>query len=526
MNPHHLNCDELDYELAIRKIVGMTGVDQKRRALRTRLRDEFANPSEVPIVLHSEELLSELGFKVEEIQSNLTIAVKESDSLKVEVLKSRCLHLKNRLARFAITSPEYLQIYQVYQNTVKTFLDRIQEHNPRKHKKSGIEALPLPADAGNRTGAIQKNRTQVRSSSLNEGAPSLARQGFNSLTEQEKRELDRALKTVEDLTKKGNELSAINVNFSNLNLSGPQPVSRSEPASRNEPFPQALLSSSSSEENLMYEEQPEPYVPMGLPLQPRVMPYYRRHTLPVSKWSIKFTGDSSGLKLSDFLNQVEIMATAEEASPAELLRSAIYLFDGFAKTWYMANRTKYMRWSELVAALRTQFLPKDWDYWLLKDIENRVQKNDESFGVFLAVMELMFQELPYVVPERQKVSIVRRNLLPAYQDRLALYETETLARLNFACDRIEQSQYSTFRRPQNLDFQASVPVSNPAMREERVSIPQLADYRCFNCKRTGHHFNDCREPRRKFCFRCGKPDVVSLHCDCARAGNGEGGPRI
>lgn len=515
MNPQHLNSDELDYELAIRKIVGLTGVDQKRRALRMRLRDEFVNPSEGPTVLHSEESLSDLGFKVEEMQSNLTLAVKESDSLRVEILKSRCLHLKNRLARFAITSPQYLEIYQVYQEAVKTFLDRIQEHNPRKHRKEGVDVLPLPSDSINRTGARRKTQTQIQSSSMNEGAPSLARQGFHSLSESEKRELDKALRTVEDLTKKGKELSEINVNFSNLNLGSRRPVSRNEPAS------QAFLSSSSDEDPLYLETEPQ--IPTVVPIQPRAVPYYRRHTLPVSKWAVKFTGDSSGLKLSDFLNQVDIMATAEDASHEDLLRSAIYLFEGFAKTWYMANRNKYGTWAGLVAALRTQFLPRDWDYWLLKDIENRVQKCDESFGVFLAVMELMFQELPYVIPERQKVAIVRRNLLPAYQDRLALFDTETLTKLNFACDRIEQSQYSTFRRP--LDNQASISASVPAKREERVSIPRMSEYRCFNCHRTGHHFNDCEEPRRKFCFRCGKPDVVSLNCNCGRAGNMEGGPR-
>lgn len=520
MNPQHLDTDELDYELAIRNIVGMTGVDQKRRALRQRLRDELANPLEKPAVLHSEELLSDMGYKVEEMQSNLTIAVKETDSHKVEILKSRCLHLKDRLGRFAITSPEYLEIYQVYQKTVKVFLDRIEEHNPRKHKKSGIDQLPLPSDPGHRTGTTRKKTSVViPSSSMIEGAQGLVNQRFNSLSEAEKRELDQALKTVEELTRKGKELSEINSNFSNLNLGARKSISRQVST------PKAILSSSSDEDLIYLDEEPQ--VPVVLPPRNRAGPFYRRHTLPVSKWSLKFTGDSKGLKLSDFLNQVDIMATAEDASHNDLLRSAIHLFDGFAKTWYMANRIKYQTWNGLVAALRTQFLPKDWDYWLLKDIENRVQKNDESFGVFLAVMELMFQELPYEVPDRQKVSIVRRNLLPAYQDRLALFDTDTLARLNLACDRIEQSQYSTFRRPQNFDFQTPVSASTPAKYEERVSIPRMSEFRCFNCQRTGHHFNDCLEPRRKFCFRCGKPGVVSLHCpDCARTGNAEGGPRI
>lgn len=99
------------------------------------------------------------------------------------------------------------------------------------------------------------------------------------------------------------------------------------------------LLSSSSDEDQMYLE-PEPHRPAGLHLQPRAVPYFRRHTLPVSKWSVKFTGDSSGLKLSDFLNQIDIMATAEDATNEELLRSAIYLFDGFAKTYIYGQQNQ------------------------------------------------------------------------------------------------------------------------------------------------------------------------------------------
>lgn len=64
---------------------------------------------------------------------------------------------------------------------------------------------------------------------MNEGAPGLARQGFYSLSENEKSELDKALKTVENLTKIGKELSEIDANFCNLILGSRRPVPRHEP---------------------------------------------------------------------------------------------------------------------------------------------------------------------------------------------------------------------------------------------------------------------------------------------------------
>lgn len=45
MNPHHLEVEELDYELSIRNITCITGVDNKKRALRRRFKDEVDHPS-------------------------------------------------------------------------------------------------------------------------------------------------------------------------------------------------------------------------------------------------------------------------------------------------------------------------------------------------------------------------------------------------------------------------------------------------------------------------------------------------
>jgi hypothetical protein len=44
---------------------------------------------------------------------------------------------------------------------------------------------------------------------------------------------------------------------------------------------------------------------------------------------------------------------------------------------------------------------------------------------------------------------------------------------------------------------------------------------CFNCKKNGHGFKDCRTPQtRIFCFRCGQEDTYSFECTCS-SGNGQ-----
>ena len=36
--------------------------------------------------------------------------------------------------------------------------------------------------------------------------------------------------------------------------------------------------------------------------------------------------------------------------------------------------------------------------------------------------------------------------------------------------------------------------------------------KCWNCSKPGHRFQNCEESRMKFCFKCGKKDVISPEC--------------
>lgn len=526
MNPHHLEVEELDYELSIRNITCITGVDNKKRALRRRFKDEVDHPSEGPKVSHTEDILSDFGPKIECLQNELGLAFKLNDSYKLNTLKSRLFHWLGRLARVSVETESYMEIYRAYQTSVNDFLSKINDsvvkRNPRRKVADPKMLLPLPTD--NASG-----RQNILSSSRNDGgAESLERQGIPKLTEEEKRELDKAHKLIFDLTGKSKDLEECSLNLENLSVSGRRSSFRDSThevaplttTSRVE-VPERILSSESEEEEVLYNFQTQnrdryERIPrVQLPVQ------YLKKGLPVSRWTVKFSGDLKGLKLAEFLNQVDMVATAERCTDEELHRSAFYLFEGFAKTWYMAFRRNYNTWGELVTGLKTQFLPHDYEYWQMKDIENRFQKSDESFGVFLAAMELMFNELPYRTNERQKVQIIRRNLLPAYQDRLALVDTNTLPQLQFACDRIEKSQYSAMRRAQQ---QPSFSHARP--ETERISVPvhDLSTYRCFNCKNLGHHFNDCKMERRLFCFRCGKSNFSTLNCPNCKSKNLERGP--
>lgn len=515
MNPHNLENEELDYELSIRGIVGLTNVDAKRRALRMRLKDEKKNPGEKPAITHESSQLQVVAQDIMSLEALLSVAVANKNHRVVGPLYSRLIHCQDRLSRI-LPEEGNLSVHQAYTVRVKDLMGIADEFIPRKNQTLiGTEALPMPSDlaAGNSTpnpdGAcalislspISRNVSSVHPTSrvIVEPAPA-----FN-LDE----ELRKATQLVEDLKLMAARHAVVQV-----------------PRVPIEPLGSAhsleLTESSSESEFAEIEPEPRPRNPHRrvevLREEPRMEPrYLGRRGLPISKWSIRFSGNL-GLSLQDFLSQIEILSVAEKASANDLLRSAIYLFEGNAKTWYLASRLRFNTWEDLTRALKEQFLPRDYDYWLMKDIENRYQGASESFGLYFSHMEIMFQQLAHPVPGPQKLAILMRNILPSYADRLALVDVFNVESLQRACKRIEEAQYASSRR--NVYPEPAIKISQsqtavkPKVSTIRVSEPvvPMSPLRCFNCLKQGHHFNDCPDERGCFCFRCGKPDTVSFRC--------------
>lgn len=35
---------------------------------------------------------------------------------------------------------------------------------------------------------------------------------------------------------------------------------------------------------------------------------------------------------------------------------------------------------------------------------------------------------------------------------------------------------------------------------------------CWNCQESSHTFSNCKKPKKKFCHRCGRPNVTANEC--------------
>lgn len=253
-------------------------------------------------------------------------------------------------------------------------------------------------------------------------------------------------------------------------------------------------------------------------LQPQAENKSYRYRNPIPNWNLYFSGDGKGLDLNQFFTQVQLMARADRVSDVELLASAIHLFKGPARNWYMAFESMFDTWDVLKSALRQSFLSEDGDFLLLKEIEQRRQGKDEPFILYLSTLLNIFKHLKTPLGEKQRLDLVIRNMQPYLADRLALTEIYDTHHLSMLCKKIEDARdkYKSFRQTETVvqspkrNFYANELSSENNAPQRNVHFQKES---CWNCLASDHTFKQCSRPKmRIFCYFCGELGQLAYQC--------------
>ncbi|KAJ8934832.1 hypothetical protein NQ314_013180 [Rhamnusium bicolor] len=264
--------------------------------------------------------------------------------------------------------------------------------------------------------------------------------------------------------------------------------------------------------------------------------------VPVYKWGIYFSGDAQdreALSVNEFLERVEEYRVARGVSEEELIISLCDLLKGSARLWNSSLKAKIRTWSQFVQLLKEEFLDADYDYELKMAIREHYHCRDgtERVGSYFACMLNLFNRLRNPLLEEEKLCILRRTIDPYYIHRLGLEEIHKVDDLLAACKKLEVarnlanqsnrlsndlvSRLEPDLAPPSSSRRHSSISSGPPRRDHNIkSVNSIA---CWNCQKLGHSFTNCGKPREaKFCFRCGKANVIKYTCTCFR-GNGARG---
>jgi hypothetical protein len=166
--------------------------------------------------------------------------------------------------------------------------------------------------------------------------------------------------------------------------------------------------------------------------------------LRVEKWNFRYSS-TGGLSLVEFLRRVDRYKETQNVSEETLVRKAFFLFEGVALDWYDENRHLFQKWKDVVDGLRKAFVSDDNDFLVRRKCESRLQQRHETFDVYMAQMNKLFQGLSYKISEEEKFGILKRNVKPSHRLGIALLKVTTLEELKEACrslDNMDSSLYS------------------------------------------------------------------------------------
>jgi len=208
------------------------------------------------------------------------------------------------------------------------------------------------------------------------------------------------------------------------------------------------------------------------------------------------------------LARVNVLSKNSRVSDEELLRSATILLTGSALEFYWAFHQSFNTWNELVQELLATYVPKDFNYELRKEIDNRKQRSNETFTAYFADMALKFQKLSYNVPESEMLTILMRNLNPYFAEKLFSLPIETLGQLKYYCLKVEELKraMSSFRG----NVRSVNEITNDEPGEEVDAVRH---------SNTGHRMTremsvqtDSEVKSRPKCFKYGQIGHIQANC--------------
>lgn len=451
-----LKPDELEVEYIIRNIpYNSSGSDEQ---LRERLIREQKDPSQVPSASHiSSSPESELE-DIKRTTTGLISGIAELTScysvVQHRTLLARNIHWSARAARLKNSYGELVGL-----KTVVDSLDRQKRNIVKSIKKCISEEESRPKDILPESSNTQKESTVDPQIFDN---PSFA--SINPLTQElipPRNQTPYNVAHTENCSPNSltvpNTSIQPNPNIQNFQLSqslhsvpniqhpnsGVQQV-----LSYNYPPPRSPI------ENNIYHDVFDPHssYPSNQEIGNRqqfLVPKFHEKYIP--KWTIKFDGTNKSHDIQEFIFRLENMANRERYPLNELANIVHRFLDGSAERWYwiFIHNCPNATWPQTKQAFLSQFSNFGTDFEIRRRLENRHQKNGESFNDFLLEVQSLNIKLAVKFTEYELLQILRENMSIYLKEKTLALHFNSTEELRLICQKFERLCVSSYTRTMN-----------------------------------------------------------------------------
>lgn len=256
-----------------------------------------------------------------------------------------------------------------------------------------------------------------------------------------------------------------------------------------------------------------------------------RHYRRIEHWKLSFSGESKLISVENFLYKLKKIANREGVSKRSLLRDIHLILEGQASDWFFTYVDEFVDWDDFEDRIRYRFGNPNQDQGIRLKIQERKQQRGETFSAFVSEMERLNKMLSKPLSNRRKFEVVWDNMRHYYRSRIATIDVRNLdhlIRLNHNIDAADSNlQFSSEIRNQRNIHHVDCELSNYESDEhEEVDVIETKvdrrtprSYRnptgnepqnpvsqktvCWNCRKQGHNWRDCKETKAVFCYGCG-----------------------
>lgn len=249
----------------------------------------------------------------------------------------------------------------------------------------------------------------------------------------------------------------------------------------------------------------------------------------IQSWHLKFDGSKDGMPTEEFIYRVEALTKQILNDDFSLLCANLHvLLTGKVNSWYWKfhKRNPQFTWDVFCNEFQQKFNDNLTDLDIWENIRKRRQRENEGFEDYQSNIESLVERLSTDISESDLVEILLRNSKPSLRYELLHLRIHSLARLREEVRRHEtffsENNYQTNRirnfRPnisEIFDTGEQLPENVIAeIQHKKINIV------CWNCDSSGHRYDDCVEPRKIFCYGCGRKETFKPHCkNCNSSGN-------
>lgn len=280
----------------------------------------------------------------------------------------------------------------------------------------------------------------------------------------------------------------------------------------------------------------------------------------IEHWKLSFSGDNRTVSVENFLYKLKKIAAREGVSQQGLLRDIHLVLDGQASDWFFTYVDEFEDWEDFEEKIRFRFGNPNQDQGIRQKIHDRKQLRGESFSAFVSEIERLNKMLSRPLSKRRKFEVVWDNMRPHYRSKISIVrvrDLEHLIQLNHRIDAADSSFqiHNEFRNTEQRN-QRNVHQIECASSQDECDEPEGVDVvdarmdhrgqmsrrrvqptfaqntsktnqqqtsestgnACWNCRKTGHNWRDCKEPRAIFCYGCGELGRTIRSCQrCAES---------